>query len=583
MTSAVYKDVSYTLSALIEDIDMGEIGLPDIQRPFVWANTKVRDLFDSMYRGYPVGYLLFWVNGAEAEHRTIGTGAKQKVPRLLIVDGQQRLTSLYAVLRGRPVMDSDYQERRIEIAFRPRDAVFEVADAAIRKDPEFIPDISVLWSEGKSSWSLVNDFLAKLSATHVLTDGEREGIGKSIDKLFDLQKYPFTALEIFPTVNEEQVAQVFVRVNSLGTPLNQADFILTLMSVFWDDGRAELEQFSRLSRQPSASGASPFNYFIRPDADELLRASVALGFRRAALRYVYSLLRGKDLETGEFSAARRETQFALLREAQHYALDLQVWHDFFKVLVRAGYRSDSMITSQAALLYSYALYLIGKRDFGVDGFRLRDVIARWFFMAHLTGRYTASPESVMEQDLARLRGLEGPDAFCASLDRIVEDVFTEDYWGITLPNDLETSGARSPVLSAYNAALNLLDAKVLFSKVKVSELLDPATKAKKSALERHHLFPKGFLAKQGIGEPRLSNQVANFALVEWEDNIDISDKAPSDYFPKLAKRYKQDDLPLMFHWHALPEGWESMEYRDFLAKRRRAIAGIVREGFAKIS
>ena len=583
MTSTVYKDVNYTLSALIEDIDMGEIGLPDIQRPFVWANIKVRDLFDSMYRGYPVGYLLFWVNGAENEHKTIGASAKQKVPRLLIVDGQQRLTSLYAVLRGKPVVDSDYQERRIEIAFRPRDAVFEVADAATRRDPEFIPDISILWSEGKSSWSLVNDFLAKLGSTHVLSEVDKETIGKNIDKLFDLQKYPFTALEIFPTVDEEQVAQVFVRVNSMGTPLNQADFILTLMSVFWDEGRAQLEQFARLSRQPSASGASPYNYFIRPDPDALLRVSVGLGFRRAALRYVYSLLRGKDLETGEFSIARREAQFAILQEAQEYALDLQHWHDFFKSLVRAGYRSESMITSKGALLYSYALSLIGKRDFEVEAFRLRDVIARWFFMAHLTGRYTASPESVMEQDLARLRGLEGPDAFCSTLDQIVANNFTDDYWAINLPGDLETSSARSPALFAYYAALNLLDARVLFSKVKVSELLDPATKAKKSALERHHLFPKGHLAKQGMTETRITNQLANFALVEWADNIDISDKAPRDYFPPLSRRYTQDDLPMMLHWHALPEGWENMDYRDFLAARRKAIAGVIREGFAKLN
>lgn len=94
------QKVDYTLSKLIEDIHVGEIGLPDIQRPFVWPRSKVRDLFDSMYRGFPIGYLLFWENGITDKHRVIGADGKQKPPRLLIVDGQQRLTSLYAVIKG---------------------------------------------------------------------------------------------------------------------------------------------------------------------------------------------------------------------------------------------------------------------------------------------------------------------------------------------------------------------------------------------------------------------------------------------------------------------------------------------------
>src|SRR5579864_2483332 len=144
MNATLFKEVSYSLAKLIQDIELGEIGLPEIQRPFVWANTKVRDLFDSMYKGFPVGYLLFWANGIENGHRQIGTDYKQKIPRLLIVDGQQRLTSLYAVLKGIPIVREDYKRDRIYIAFRPKDQKFEVADAAIRKDPEYIQDISAI-------------------------------------------------------------------------------------------------------------------------------------------------------------------------------------------------------------------------------------------------------------------------------------------------------------------------------------------------------------------------------------------------------------------------------------------------------
>jgi hypothetical protein len=380
-------------------------------------------------------------------------------------------------------------------------------------------------------------------------------------------------------VDEEQVAEVFVRINSKGTILNQADFILTLMSVFWDEGRAELERFCREARQPSTSGPSPFNYFIQPYPDQLLRVSVGLGFRRARLQHVYSILRGKNLENGEFSDEHRVQQFAVLKGAQHYSLNLQWWHEFLKTLTHAGFLHGDMITSQMTLVYTYTLFLIGRRDYRVEGYMLRNLLARWFFMTALTGRYTNSPETVMEQDLSRLRDIKDASGFVDFLDRIISDTLTEDYWNITLPNELATSSPRSPSLFAYYAALNLLEARVLFSKMKVSTLLDPAMKARKSAVERHHLFPKGYLAKLGIKELRDTNQIANYALVEWSDNIDISDRPPVEYFPRYIERFSPEELSQMYYWHALPERWETSDYQDFLVLRRRGMARVIRDGF----
>ena len=582
MRTTLFKEVGYSLSKLIHDIEMGEIGLPDIQRPFVWTPAKVRDLFDSMYKGFPVGYLLFWSNGVGDGTRQIGTDAKQKVPRLLIVDGQQRLTSLYAVLKGRPVTREDYVEQRIYIAFRPCDAKFEVTDAAIKKDPEFIPDISQLWSGEASRNRFVKDFIARMRSSRTVTEVEEDSLNESIDRLYDLHSYPFTALELSSTVDEEQVADVFVRINSKGVVINQADFILTLMSVFWDDGRKALEQFCRQARTPSAGEASPFNHFIQPDPDQLLRVSVVLGFRRARLQHVYSILRGKDLETGQFSDERRVAQFETLKQAQAQTLDLTNWHDFLKVLVRAGYRSASMVSSQTGLLYSYGLYLLGKLQFGVDPYELRNALARWHFMVAMTGRYSASPETAIEGDLARFRNVKDASEFTAVLGKVVDDTLTEDYWNITLPNELATSTARSPALNAYNAALNLLDARALFSNLKVSELLDPALRAKKSPVERHHLFAKNYLKTIGIEDVKDRNQIANYALVEWRDNVDILDSPPAEYVPEYAGRFSPEELSAMYHWHALPEGWERMGYQEFLEQRRKLLAGVVREGFAKL-
>lgn len=580
--TTVFKEVGYSLSKLLADIQIGEIGLPEIQRPFVWPNAKVRDLFDSMYRGFPVGYLLFWINGYSEVHRTIGIEAKQKVPRLLIVDGQQRLTSLYAVLTGVPVLRQDYSQERIHIAFRPRDQKFEVTDAAVRRDPEFISDISQLWSGEVSRNRFVREFLRRLGESRALTEEEEDDLSEYIDRLYDLQNYPFRALELSSSVDEENVAEVFVRINSKGTTLNQADFILTLMSVFWDEGRSQLEQFCRQSRQPTIGKASPFNYFIQPDPDQMLRVSIGLGFRRARLRHVYSILRGKDLETEEFSDEQRERQFAVLQEAQAHTLDVQNWHEFLKVLMRAGFRSEKMISSNNNLLYTYALFLIGKRDYGVDPYKLRNTMARWFFMAQLTGRYTSSPETRMEQDLADLRGVETGSEFIQVLEHFIGDALTEDFWTITLPNALATSSARSPSLFGYYAALNLLDARVLFSEMKVSELLDPAVRGAKAAIERHHLFPRGHLRSLKITSRRDTNQIANYALVEWSDNISISDKPPADYFPQYELRFKDDDLEAMRYWHALPPDWEQMDYLTFLEARRAGIAQVIRDGFQKL-
>lgn len=583
MSNILFTEVTYPLSNLLENIELGEIGLPEIQRPFIWPNSKVRDLFDSMYKGYPVGYLLFWANGANGI-RQIGVNTKQKVSRLLIVDGQQRLTSLYAVIKGIPVIRSNYSKERIYIGFRPKDQNFEVTDATTWRDPEFIPDISQLWSGEKTRNRFVKDFFTRLSESREVSENEEDILSEAIDRLYDLQTYPFTALELSSTVNEENVADVFVRINSKGTPLNQADFILTLMSVFWDEGRTDLEEFSRKSRIPSDGKPSPYNHYIHPDPDQLLRVSVGYGFRRARLRHVYSILRGKDLETEQFSDEMREKQFAVLQEAQACILNIQNWHDFLLALRTAGYTGGQMISSMNALLYSYVFFLIGKYDFQVDHFTLRTIIARWFFMVAITSRYSGSFETVMEQDLARLRTLTKADEFVDALSHIITDEFTEDYWKITLPNVLETSSARTPPLFAYYAALNLLNAKVLFSNMDVRDMLDPSTHGTKSALERHHLFPRGYLKRIGIEQTRDQNQVANFALVEWKDNIDIRDEPPSAYFYDYLERYKgkEAELEKLYFWHSLPMNWESMNYQDFLIERRKMMADVIREGFAKL-
>jgi hypothetical protein len=314
----------------------------------------------------------------------------------------------------------------------------------------------------------------------------------------------------------------------------------------------------------------------------LLRVAVGVAFKRARLKYVYSILRGKDLETERFSNELRDKQFALLKDAQSRTLNIQYWHDFMNCIRQAGFRSGKMISSHNNLLFSYMLYLIGRTEYKVEEFTLRRLIARWFFMSAVTGRFTSSPESAMEFDLARLRDVATADEFVKKLNQVCDITLTDDYWKLFLPNDLATSSSRSPSLFAYYAALVLLDARALFSKSKVTDLLDPTIKAHKSAVERHHLFPKAFLKAQGITSVRDTNQIANYALVEWGDNIDISDKAPAEYVPEMADRFKKDRLDRMYRMHALPPDWENMNYREFLEVRRELMAQVIAEGYSTL-
>lgn len=581
--ATLFKEVSYNLATLIQQIEMGIIGLPDIQRPFVWPDTKVRDLFDSMYKGYPVGYFLFWAN-ANVEHtKGIGTAVKQKHPNLLIVDGQQRLTSLFAVIKAQEIIRENYTKATIVIAFNPLEGKFEIPDASIRKNPRYFQNISLIWQPNINIIKVINEFLQNLKKSVELTDQEEEKIQNAFMQLKNLESYPFSALELSTHITEEQVADVFVRINSQGKTLNQADFILTLMSVFWEEGRKDLEEFCRLCRVPSKDSASPFNYLIDPDPDQMLRVSVGLAFRRARLQYVYSILRGKDLETGQFSTERRDNQFEFLKTAQVKSLNIQNWHEFIKAVKQAGFARQDYISSKNNLLYAYIFFLIGREDFKMDLYELKRLIGKWFFMSSITGRYTGSPETVMEMDLARLRGINTADEFKKVLDDIIVSQLTNDFWSITLPMDLSTSSSTSPSLYAYYAALYVLGANGLFSKLKVSDLLQEGLRSKKSALERHHLFPKAWLQRNGILEQRETNQIANFALVEWSDNISISDTAPSEYLPSYLSRLTKEEKERMYYWHSLPENWEQMSYEDFLIERRKRISLVVKDAYETIS
>lgn len=584
----------WTVQELTIGVDRGSIRLPDIQRPFVWPNSKVRDLIDSMYRGYPVGELMFWANKDGGHTKSIGHGTKTQDASMQVVDGQQRLTSLYAVLRGLAVWREDYSREKIAIAFNPLTERFEVPTPAFKKSAEWIPDIVGIFDDPISARY---DYLSRLreDPKRQVNAATERTVEVAITRLHQLLTYQFQVVQIKEDVPRETVADIFVRINSEGVTLSSADFILTWMSVFWEAGRTELETWARNSRfTPSEvtqildekTSWTPHNPYMSFDPGQILRVAVAVGLRRAKLADAYNALRGRDPRTRLIHPERREVELAKLKIGQAHAVRPLHLDEFLMVLERAGFRSRDMITSKNTILYSYALWIIGRINFKVPVDELREVMARWFFMSQITGRYTSSPETRMQEELNRLEALdENPAQFVKVLNAQIEAAVPTDWWKVTLPDNLDTSSAGAPAYVAYIAALNILDADVLLATSKVKDWINPARTTVKG-IEKHHLFPKDYLKTTlGLKDNRKINQVANYALVEWSDNITISNHPPATYWPQevAAKNIEEKRRTRQEEWHALPENWITMGYDEFLHQRRILMAQVTYEGFKRLT
>ena len=590
---SLFRYVRSEVDDLVSDIKSGKLGLPEIQRPFVWDSVKVRDLVDSLYRGYPVGELMLWDGSADSS-RSIGKNDKEHSAQQRIVDGQQRLTSLYAVMTGEMVLDDDYQYRSIQIAFNPFTERFEVANAAIRGSADWIANIGDVFAE---PIGIIDPFVRNYIDSHGLDDDQYKNlhaeVGAKFQKLYNLRNFPFNVVGIKAEVHPDLVADIFVRINSEGVKLNQADFILTRLSVFWNEGRERLEEFARNShltpdlvteRTGIQTNWTPKNYYIAPDAGQLVRVIIAVGQRRGSLESAYNALRGRDPRTGEFQEEYRDREIEKLKGALGHTLKQANWDDFLKTLGRAGFRSRKMISSANALLYTYALWLIGRNEYNVEPAKLRELMARWFFMANITRRYTSSPESRIDNDLARLADAgHAAEDFIDVLDAAISTEFTSDFWSIRLPDALETSSKTSPAYQAYIAALNILDANLFLLDETVRNWMDPNW-GSTVKVEEHHLFPRAHLRSLEITGTRRVNQVANYAPTDSDTNKRISARPPSEYWPDLLgqRKISGEALRRQRFWYALPEGWENLGYWEFLQQRRRLMAEVVHQGYLRL-
>mgnify|MGYP000864599598 CR=1 FL=1 len=582
-TNAVtYNASTRSIGSLMEALENGELRLPDLQRPFLWKPKQISTLIESLYRGYPVGYLMFWnINPIDIDSgKNIGTGLKTTIARNLVLDGQQRLTSLYTSLLGMSVRNSKYKEVIHPVSFRPSDEHFTTPTAVTVRSSEYIDDISVFFRKDKDIYQFKDNYLERITQNRELETEERQQIDKAFTRLSNIWSQPLQVLELTQEVNTTIAEQIFVRINSAGTSLSQSDFILTLLSVNWDQGRKDLESFcEKASITPENKESSPFNTLINPEVGQMLRPIIMLGFRRAKFEAAYNLLVGKDIDTDKSADAENLEKF---KSAQNTTLNLNNWHEYINCVFEAGYLSTDMLTSKNVFAFCYGFFLIGK-ELGVEKRELRKIISRYFFINSLTARYSGSVESTVESDLLMLRNANNAEDFINAIEEIISNEVTEDLWKIRIPNSLKTSSKNNPALKSFFASQILMNNNVLFSNIPMKILADNSSKGSRKKLELHHLFPKNILKEEKYAQTEI-NQVANYAYVEWSDNnLNLLKKHPKEYFDELKHEMPRNEFTNILKMNGLWEDWSITEYPEFLEKRRKLMAEVIKLAWDKLS
>lgn len=590
MAQELFERVDRKVGNLLDDVINGRIGLPDLQRPFVWADAKVRNLFDSMMKGFPIGYVMLWASPADYSNtKSIGVGEKEfKRPDDLVIDGQQRLTSLLAAISGIEVLDKNFKPRRIKISFDPLEKDFQVWTQAYERSPKYIADISEVFKAhdnlqiSKFRRSVINRMNEGRARNELpeLTDEEQDQIEDNINALLSLRNYTIPTLRILSKADEEDVAEIFRRVNSGGQNLNENNFIETLLAVYDNEMHDKIKKFCSDSRVPAKN--TSYNHIIDVDPSHIIRVAIAYGFHRARMRYGYKLLRGDDLDAGTTSVKTREKNMQIFGEALDKVINLNDWHAFINLFSEAGYLGKDLVRSNYVVVFSYVFYLIGKYEYNVSPLVLRQAIVRWIFMSTITSFYSSSPESTVERQMADLRNIHNADEYIAYLDDTVKLKMNDTYFTVELEKELISSSASSPLWFGYIASINVLGTPMLFSNTPQSKYWVLGTDGDKKSIDKHHIFPKHYLETIGIESDRDRNQLANFTYLDYSTNIDISDDAPALYIDRFKAKFDDSVYAKHLADNAIPMGFENMDYFEFLEKRRNLMANIIRKAYNKL-
>jgi len=578
-------------------VNSGEIAIPEIQRPFVWNATKVRDFLDSLFHGYPVGFLIAWKNpDVKLKDGTSSSGKR------ILIDGQQRVTALKASLLGQEVINKNYQKVRIRIAFHPEKEEFEVYNSAIAKNPLWIPDIAKIFNPKTSIFNFVNKYCEQNKNT------DKDEIFRSLERLRGITSNQIGLIELSSELDITTVTEIFVRVNSKGVSLSQADFAMSKIAVNETHNgnllRKAIDYFCHLSVSPDfydnmkkdkEFSKSEFlskmtwlrndnNDLYEPTYTDMLRVAFASEFKRGRLEDLVALVSGRNFQTRKYEEQIVEDSFSKLKNGIIRFMNENHFKRFIMIIRSAGFIDSSMIGSQNALNFAYILYL-ALRNENVPDHDIERHVRRWFVMSILTGRYSASPETAIDYDIRQIY-TQGIDAYS---EGVISGELSDTFWRVSLPQALETSVVTSPYFRAFQAAqIKLSDKGFLSRDISVRELIEVKS-------DVHHLFPRDYLKKKGFTRG-LYNQVANYVITQNEINIAIGNKEPADYFSKLLdqcqggpKLYGNitdlNELKENYQMNCIPEGMENMNvenYQEFLVERRKLMAQKIKEYFKSL-
>jgi hypothetical protein len=594
LTTQRYSVTQPPIETLFTWIRSGEIAIPEIQRPFVWKATQVRDLLDSLYRGFPIGYLITWRNPTvKLKDGTSSSGKR------ILIDGQQRVTALMAALLGFEVVNKDYKKGRIRIAFHPGTFAFEVSNPAIAKDTTWIPDIRVLYDANTSMLALVKSYCS------ANVGAEQDEVFKSLESLKRLTSNQIGMIELDSDLEIETVNEIFTRVNRSGVALSQADFVMSKIAVNEEYGgnllRKSIDYFCHLAARPdfaqalrndaefNASDYYPKLAWLKDENDDLydpsytdmLRVAFTSQFRRGKMADLVALLSGRNFETKQYEEEIVKSSFQRLKVGILDFMNETHFKRFIMIIKSAGFVDATLIRSQNTLNVAYILYLT-LRNQDVPNADIERLVRRWFVMSILTGRYSGSPESTIDADIRQVDA-QGLQAYS---DVVIKGELSDAFWTVSLPQALETSATSSAYFRLFQAAqAKLGDRGFLSSQITVRELVEIRG-------DVHHLFPKDYLRKHKLGRG-MYNQIANFAVAQSEINIAIGAKEPRLYFSQVLEQCNggprlygniadRSALRDNYRMNCLPDGMEAMtadDYPDFLAQRRGLMAARIRTYF----
>ena len=591
---ARYSVNNYTVDTLLSSIKSGSVAIPEMQRPFVWDGTKVRDLIDSLYKGFPVGYIIVWQNpDVKLKDGTTSSGKR------VLIDGQQRITAMAAAIVGQEVLDDHYKWRRIAIAFNPLEEKFEVANNAIRKSSKWIADISPVLEPAFDTFSFVMDYCKKNGI-----EDQMPKINSIVNKLRGIQNNSLGVITLADDLDIDSVTEIFIRINSKGVVLSQADFAMSKISSNETYGgnitRKTIDYFCHLLESPEDLKDIVTNdqaFAARPEFDaikwaakkndpiyktsyiDILRVAFTYKFKRGRLADLVSLLSGRDFKTLEYRIEIEEDSFRQLHEAVLQAVNQTNYERFLMILRSVGIVRKSLVRSQNVLNFGYALYL-ALRERQIDSNEIEQIVRRWIALTILTGRYSGSPESWFDYDIKRFFAYEDPIEF---LKQTEAGDLSDAFWNVNLIQHLNSSVASSPYFNMFLIAqVKAHDKGFLSKQIDVETMLE-------NRGDIHHLFPKHYLTSHGVTQAQY-NQIANYVFLQQEINIRIGDDAPAEY---MAEVYNQcntkkpvyggitdvDILRDNLKQNCIPDGFEKMrieDYEVFLEERRKLMAEKIR-------